>query len=1180
MADKSKKPTGLSITRNGKKFTFSWKKGDSNYKDGQQCYYKLSTQDSWHKLDCGTGTTTKTISIDPEKYFPETKTSNGKTTFKPKLKSVSFKVRGKRDGSKYTWSDYAEKTFDIEKPNAPTAAVSSVDAFQDKSVFAWDVKNSSTAHKYFRQIKWESVLVKNDSLKADQGKTAFGKSWKSKRVGSKLKGTSSSSSNSHTFNEDSSIINAYDFTTSYTRWFRVRSRGPRGSSSWIYKRYVYSIPIAASNVKVDHIIEHQNSYDVHVKWNSSKSQSRPINKIVVQYTKQIPNDIDLNYTGDSWTDAVTVAYKDGSDAARFSVSGKLERDQCLYVRVNTYYDGYTHYGDAVLAKAGILTNPTVNNSSFNYNSETNRLNVALQSVTSVPGAFHEVILHDDGHREGMPSQSLTRGEKFFPEQDYIIGIIPNGSTSITNVDCPGWVSDYREYAQFGVRAVVGSYEEQDSVNYKLYSVTSLATSDKVWEVGAIYKAPENVTVNQVPEKLDTVRVTWDWSWAEATGIELSWADHDDAWESTDEPQSYNVNSINSSKWNISGLETGKKWYVRVRFIKEDENGTMYGAWSKIFDVDLSMAPNTPAIELSTGMVASDGEFTVTWGYTTNDGTPQSYASICMAEISNGEITYGEEIANAQTAQHVSIDVPTLINSFGWALGTTYHLCVKVTSESGQESEWSSPEPIQVVEPLSISIDSWNLLTETEETNPRDYNGSLVNYTNNTEDVLVSAVVSINNPSGVTNATLYVTESYSPGNETEENTHILEWTDIAGPITAGTLDFVTGELIVTAPTSGTYNIGISEINLFNGSNYIYSDSGNIQVHVAETHKKITYLDDMPFNITVSGAGDAGETTVVIRRADSFYLDRPDESSNMGYANEVVAMVTQAGEDVIEIDNDDLIGSLDDGATYKISIIVMDTYGQVAELSPEEEPEFIVRWEHQALIPEAIVEPDQENQVVKITPTTPVLEPGDEILDTDHIDIYRLSIDKPVLIYRNANIGDTYVDPYPTLGEYGGHRIVYRTKNGDFITKDQELAWTDYYGRIDTMYNIIDFDGGRVELMYNIVLNNSWEKDFEQTTYLNGTTEGDWKAGVKRSGDLSSVLITTKDQDMIRMMRRLAEHEGPCHVRTREGSSYTANVNVSISQDMGRNVEIADISLSIERIDSPGLDGITLEDWLEG
>ena len=36
MASETKKPTGLSISRNGNKFTTKWKQNGTDYKDGQQ----------------------------------------------------------------------------------------------------------------------------------------------------------------------------------------------------------------------------------------------------------------------------------------------------------------------------------------------------------------------------------------------------------------------------------------------------------------------------------------------------------------------------------------------------------------------------------------------------------------------------------------------------------------------------------------------------------------------------------------------------------------------------------------------------------------------------------------------------------------------------------------------------------------------------------------------------------------------------------------------------------------------------------------------------------------------------------------------------------------------------------------------------------------------------------------
>ena len=76
------------------------------------------------------------------------------------------------------------------------------------------------------------------------------------------------------------------------------------------------------------------------------------------------------------------------------------------------------------------------------------------------------------------------------------------------------------------------------------------------------------------------------------------------------------------------------------------------------------------------------------------------------------------------------------------------------------------------------------------------------------------------------------------------------------------------------------------------------------------------------------------------------------------------------------------------------------------------------------------------IVKITPTVP---DGYTAETGDVCDIYRLSVDRPALIVRNAIYGITYVDPYPAFNEHGGHLVVAKTANEDYITSDGRLAW---------------------------------------------------------------------------------------------------------------------------------------------
>ena len=239
-------------------------------------------------------------------------------------------------------------------------------------------------------------------------------------------------------------------------------------------------------------------------------------------------------------------------------------------------------------------------------------------------------------------------------------------------------------------------------------------------------------------------------------------------------------------------------------------------------------------------------------------------------------------------------------------------------------------------------------------------------------------------------------------------------------------------------------------------------------------------------------------------------------------------------------------------------------------------FEVHWSHQAIIPSADITVEPANLIVTITPIKP-----DGALDTDVCDIYRLSSDKPELIFSGASFGVTYVDPYPAFGDGCGHRVVMRTANGDYITAENLPAWTDYSGEDgDVLHEtalVIDFDGDRVVLPYNVKLDHSWEKNFERTRYLGGSITGDWNEGVTRDLSVSTDIIRIQDSDLIQTMRRLADYAGICHVRTSDGSSFAADVEVSESREY--NSLSVSFSLDIKKVEAEGFDGMTLSEWKE-
>ncbi len=324
-----------------------------------------------------------------------------------------------------------------------------------------------------------------------------------------------------------------------------------------------------------------------------------------------------------------------------------------------------------------------------------------------------------------------------------------------------------------------------------------------------------------------------------------------------------------------------------------------------------------------------------------------------------------------------------------------------------------------------------------------------------------------------------------------------------------------------------------------------------------------LTTMPLTFSAAGAGLGGKTIVSIIRDGSYVAGRPDESKSDGFDGETIFTKSYTGNVTnANITVEDLIGKLDEGCDYKLVIVISDNLGQTVT----DETRFTVEWNHQPEIPSASVIVD--GRVCKITPIAP-----ESAAQTDTCDIYRLSNDKPVLIIKGAAYGETYVDPYPASG--GGYRIVDITANGDYIG-DIYPAWVDYEHGLTFADMIFEADGTEISLSYNITLQSSWKKDFERTVYLNGDTQGDWNPGVTRDSSYTAVILKG-DNEQMKLIRDLAEMSGVCHVRTPEGSSFAANVDVSESGSY--DSLLISYGISVQRIDPEGLDGMTLAEWEE-
>lgn len=1238
----TKKPTGLTIARNGQWFTVKWKIGDKDYGDGQQLQYHLSSQKKgkWTSVNIGKKATSKSIKIENKDYYPYPNKST-------KLKRITFRVRGNRQEytketskkitkHKFSWSDWATKAIDLDVPNKPSITATLDNELTNVCAFAWSVSAEDDDKKPYTNTVWETVLVKESNV-TDGSKLT----WKSNQLGWAT-GTSSAKSGTITRTEDTALL----ASGSYTRWVRVRSRGIAGASEGkpdgcAYAKHVYAVPYKPTITSVSADENAVGGFSCKVIWKVDSTNAHPIDKTTVQYTIVEPEKGLACPSGASWSDANISRDTGGKDAAFFSIDDTLSKDQCLFVRVNVQHDSNITYGTPTLAKVGYLKDPT--GLSVETDNTTHRATITATNASNVEDSFLAVVYQTASNPSGA----------------FVVGIIPHGSSSVI-VQCPDWSGE--SAVAFGVYAVVGSYQRQqrqDGVsNYKVN--VRMRSKGTIWDGGAVPSAPANVAVVQTAIK-GTVQITWDWTWAGANGAEISWADHEDAWESTDEPDKYLISKLHAAKWNISGLEVGKTWYMRVRLVSETADATTNGPWSDLVSIDLSSAPTVPTLYLSRGVIPQDGSVTASWAYSTTDGTMQAYAEICEATITGEGITYGDVIAHTETAQQTVINAKDV----GWQSGEIHNLCVRVTSASGHVSDsWSDPVSITVAEPLVCEITNTSLVQEHIETNPQEFEpADIVSFETETEEDVTKLQVNItpkqsgtgtpspDNVRPISGWTEVVTH-VSPTTSAEEGETYT--TDLGRTVYGGTLDVVSGVLTVdramvdlgtltwtgssgiklstgiadtvkppsannvpaniiaekyatsaVAPisandgkigveTSGRIQCGSSEtpsgqlvyelatpqtiqltpeeVNTLVGENNIWSNAGQVELRIAESTRDVLSLKQMPLSVTATGAGVGGITTLAVERAEDYRIDRPDESHADGYKGETVFLYSQTGEDQINVNADSLIGALDDGAKYRIVATVQDGLGQ----SAKDPIDFEVHWTHQAVIPEANVIIDAENLVAKITPVAPT-----GTLAGDTCDIYRLSADRPELIVQDATFGQTYVDPYPAIGEFGGHRVVFKTVNGDYITEDNQMAWIDLGEEdddiLDLDYHVIDFDGTRIVLNYNVDLSSQWDKDFTETKYLGGSVQGDWNPAVSRSGSISATAITITDQDMIRDMRRLASYSGLCHVRTKDGSSYAADIQVSEDRSHEDFDKIATFSMTVTRVDPERLEGLPLEVW---
>lgn len=1029
------KDTKPSITRNGSKFTISWKIKAKNVtdQDARCVIYNGSNKLGTLKKDLGKKTTSYTFDLSG--YVSK------------KITRIVFGVNVKSSGK--TRSKYSENTFTPAKPATPTVTMEVNSA--NKTTFSWESKAANDGTGWYWKTQYRTLW---------QGKWS---SWA---------------------NISTSPAVYTETSVNCSRGFQVKNIGPAGEViSTAYYHYIGLAPIASWQATPVTYSTRSSYYDMTYNYNLPDwgASTTYIDDIVPQYFIGTPL-ANMDCPGNAgWTDGASSNVQNGKTGynSKITTSDLIGDDECLWARIKTIHDSQDSYSSAYRIITGRLTAPTA---TISVNTPTaSGFTVTVNNInagTSVPGAYLQVFLE----------RNSTAGKY------ELLGTIANGAsegTVTSSLDITGETG----YA-IHVRNVTadGKSMTSDYISYK----TTMPLEPTF----------ETLTATTTPGK---VHLSWTHNWTAATGTVIAWTTDPDNWMSNDDPEQYEIHE-NVKEWFITGLNTGIKWYFRVRSMREDGDNVNYSSWSEDKTIDLASAPAVSTLYLSEQAITEDGMVTAYWSYATTDGTSQSAGNVVIAEYDdeNDQWTYGESVGSTSNAQHIDI----YAKDHNWTNGSIVYLALQTRASSGGSSDYSTPVPLTICAKPTVSMTCDDL--EETETLTEYFLGD------GETDTFLCASNMTATPIVTVDETAVTVSSYSGSSVT----------------------------LASAPEEG------SEVDV----TYITDDT--------------PILEAIPFTVTVE-TENAKNFILAIERAEDYPMTLPDDTETVGAAGETVYLKNDSAQatNTISIYPEDLMGRLDDTAYYDLVATVEDEYGQTDEARIR----FRVHWAHQAWMPSATFETDTQEYIAKITPVA-----GEDYTAGDTCDIYRMSTDKPELIVAGGVFGTQYVDPYPAFGEFSGYKVVTITANDDFITPDNLIAQYDTTDDDESTYEqlnpealVIDFGDQRIELPYDITLNNSWTKDFNRTTYLGGSVVGDHNASITRDLSASTVLVRNKDEETANDMRALSNYAGICHVRTPEGSSFAADIQVT--EDMSFDTRKISYNLKISKVDPVGYDGMTAEEW---
>ena len=242
---------------------------------------------------------------------------------------------------------------------------------------------------------------------------------------------------------------------------------------------------------------------------------------------------------------------------------------------------------------------------------------------------------------------------------------------------------------------------------------------------------------------------------------------------------------------------------------------------------------------------------------------------------------------------------------------------------------------------------------------------------------------------------------------------------------------------------------------------------------------------------------------------------------------------------------------DGGSYTVEVQAAE--GIAGLTSERASGTFDVEYSHQAPVPSDDI--TITTNVGERTAVIHLVEP-DSFVEGDVYDLYRKTPDSYELVAEGLDLNMDIEDKYPPFGNDSAYVVSCRTPDGDF-------AYLEYPYSLPVKTLRFDWGENSIELPWNVSLSDSFEKSFEARSHVDGSVNGYYDKAVIKRGSYSTDVNKVTERDKLELLEKLGSASEPCFCRTANGHAFQCNVDVSGIDRSGMTAAV-NVKLDITRV----------------